>query len=116
MCFFKALYSILHTFFLKNHFVFSYLVLSFLLLYLFVFNRVVCCSHEQNVIYHSHCCTCGGRSCIQLLKGNAFFVFAAAADQNPGTESGIEKMTVPVMSKDLINLDGNGGMNTHFNM
>ena len=45
-----------------------------------------------------------------------FFVFAAAADQNPGTESGIEKMTVPVMSKDLINLDGNGGINTRFNI
>ena len=81
-----------------------------------MFDRDVYCSHEQNVIYHSPCCTCGGRSCIHLLKGNAFFVFAAAADQNLGTESGIEKMTPAVTSNDSRNLDGNGGMNTRFNI
>ena len=66
------------------------------------------------MICHSLCCTCGGQ---HLLKGNAFFVFAGAADQNLGTESGIGKTTAAAaMSKDLINLDWNGGMKTHFNI
>jgi hypothetical protein len=51
-----------------------------------------------------------------LLKGNTFFVFAAAADQDLGTESGIGKMKAAVMSKNLIKLDGTGGMKTCFNI
>ena len=42
--------------------------------------------------------------------------FAATADQNLGIESGIDKMTPAVTSNDSRNLDGNGGMKTHFNI
>ncbi|WVZ72245.1 hypothetical protein U9M48_020738 [Paspalum notatum var. saurae] len=61
-----------------------------------------------DLVMYMSCCTCGGLSSLHFLKGNAFFLFTAAAGQNLGVESGNKKRKTTVMYKGSIGLVGNG--------
>ena len=116
MCFFKALYSILHTFFWKI-ILCSVISFSHSFYYICLCSTELCAAHMNRMWFITHIAVpvVGDLAYTCWREMHSLF-FAAAADQNLGIQSGIDKMTPAVTSNDSINLDGNGGMKTHLNI